>query len=151
MSMAASLEARVPLLDHLFVEWVTSLPVEWKMRGNRQKYTLQKLAEKIGVPREVLNRPKKGFALPLRHWMNHELKPFLVAVLRDARTLQRGYFNRGAVEGLLDEHFRGRRDHSHFLWRILMLELWHRNHLERLNPSGSESHALPTAPLRGRG
>ncbi len=65
MSMLASLEVRVPILDHLLLEWVTGLPAEWKMRGKKQKYIFAKLAEKLGVPREVLDRPKQGFALPL--------------------------------------------------------------------------------------
>lgn len=151
MSMATSLEVRVPVLDHVFLEWATGLAVDWKMRGRRQKYILRKLAEKVGVPRQVLHRPKKGFALPLRHWMKHELKEFLLSILLDARTLQRGYFNRKAVGKLLDEHFCGRRDHSHFIWRILMLELWHRNFLQGVRAPGLEAHTVPAGPLRGTG
>jgi asparagine synthase (glutamine-hydrolysing) len=67
MSMLNSLEVRVPILDYQFVEWVTGLPPEWKLRGSTQKYILRKLAERVGVPREALNRPKQGFALPLVH------------------------------------------------------------------------------------
>ncbi len=74
MSMLASLEVRVPILDHLFLEWITGLPAEWKMRGKKQKYIFAKLAEKLGVPREVLDRPKQGFALPLRHWMTERIE-----------------------------------------------------------------------------
>ena len=74
MSMATSLEVRVPILDHVFVEWATGLPPDWKLRGGKQKYILRKLAERVGVPREVLYRPKQGFAMPLVHWMRNELK-----------------------------------------------------------------------------
>ncbi len=131
MSMATSLEARVPLLDHVFLEWVTRLPVEWKMRGGTQKYLLRKLAERVGVPRQVLDRPKQGFALPLVHWIRNELKEMILTILLEPRTLQRGYFNPAGVRRLLDEHFRERRDHSPRIWRLLMFELWQRNFLEQ--------------------
>jgi asparagine synthase (glutamine-hydrolysing) len=130
MSMANSLEARVPILDHVFVEWVTALPSEWKLRGRTQKYILRKLAERAGVPKEVLDRPKRGFSLPLVHWMREELKDLIVTTLTEPRTAQRGYFNPRGVCRMLDEHFRGRRDHSARIWRLLMLELWHRNFVE---------------------
>jgi asparagine synthase (glutamine-hydrolysing) len=132
MSMATSLEVRVPILDHMFVEWATGLPADWKIRAGKQKYILRKLAERLGVPREVLYRPKQGFALPLVHWMKHELKELIMTVLLDSRTLQRGYFEPRGVRQLLDEHFRGRRNHSGRIWRLLMFELWHRNYLERV-------------------
>jgi len=132
MSMATSLEVRVPILDHVFVEWATGLPIEWKLRGKQQKYLLRKLAERVGVPHEALHRPKQGFAMPLVHWIRHELKDLIMSALLDQRTLQRGYFNPAGVRQLLDEHFRGHRDHSGGIWRLLMLELWHRNFLERI-------------------
>src|SRR6202048_4250404 len=106
MSMLNSLEVRVPILDHVFVEWVTGLPPEWKLRGSQQKYILRKLAARVGVPREVLHRPKQGFALPLVHWIRHELKDLILTVLLDPRTLQRGYFEPRGIRQLLDEHFR---------------------------------------------
>jgi asparagine synthase (glutamine-hydrolysing) len=133
MSMATSLEVRVPILDHLFVEWATGLPAEWKLRRGQQKYILRKLAERVGVPREVLYRPKQGFALPLVHWIRNELKDLTMSVLLEPRTLQRGYFNPTGVRRLLDEHFQGFRDHSDGIWRLLMLELWHRNFLEKIS------------------
>src|SRR6185369_9652193 len=104
MSMLTSLEVRVPILDHVFLEWATSLTPEWKMRGGKQKYMLKKLARRVGVPREVLDRPKQGFALPLVHWIRHDLKDMIMSVLLEPRTLQRGYFKPEAVRQLLDEH-----------------------------------------------
>lgn len=150
MSMATSLEIRVPILDHEFVEWVTGLPVDWKIRGGKQKYILRKLAERVGVPREVLYRPKQGFALPLVHWMKHELKELIMTVLLEPRTLQRGYFQALGVQQLLDEHFRGRRDHSGRIWRLLIFELWHRNYLERVRATDDEPYRVaPTAGSLG--
>ena len=148
MSMLTSLEARVPLLDHEFVEWVTTLSPGWKMRGLEQKYILRKLAERVGVPRDVLHRPKQGFALPLVHWIKNELRELLQTVLLEPRTAQRGYFNAPAVRKLLNEHLQGRRVHSGRIWRLLMFELWHRNYLEQLHcgrPS-DRAYAVSEAP-----
>ncbi len=130
MSMATSLEVRVPILDHVFVEWVTQLPVQWKLHGRTRKYILKKLAGRVGVPREVLHRRKQGFSLPLVHWMRTELKGELARLLLEPRTLQRGYLKPAAVREILDEHFRGRRDRSGEIWLLLLFELWHRNFLE---------------------
>lgn len=149
MSMLASLEVRVPILDQEFVEWATGLPVEWKIGRGRQKYILRKLAERVGVPREVLHRPKKGFALPLVHWIKHELKELIRSVLLDPETMQRGYFEPRGVQQLLDEHFRGRRDHSGRIWRLLMFELWHRNFLAKLRTADGPYESSRVMPTTG--
>jgi len=130
MSMATSLEMRAPILDHEFVEWSASLPLEWKYRNGTRKYILKKLAERIGVPSELLHRRKQGFSLPLVHWMRDQLKDGLLSILTEPRTLQRGYFNPNAVRALLDEHYRGTRDRAGAIWLLLVFELWHRNFLE---------------------
>ncbi len=145
MSMATSLEVRVPILDHIFLEYVTGLPAHWKLRGNNQKYIFRKLAERVGVPRDVLYRRKQGFALPLVHWMRHEFKDELPRLLLDARTLQRGYFKREAIKELLNEHLSGWRNHSDKLWQLLVFELWHRNYLE------SERRPPPRPPAQESG
>jgi asparagine synthase (glutamine-hydrolysing) len=149
MSMLTSLEARAPMVDHVFLEWTTGLTADWKSRGSDQKYILRKLAERIGVPREVLYRPKQGFALPLVHWTRHELKELIQTVLLDPRTLQRGYFNARAVRQLLDEHFRQHRNHAGRIWRLLMMELWHRNYLERLQATEISVEPASVVPLTG--
>jgi asparagine synthase (glutamine-hydrolysing) len=149
MSMAKSLEVRVPILDHEFVEWATALPLEWKIRGGKQKYILRKLAERVGVPREALYRPKQGFALPLVHWLKHELRDLVMTILLDSRTLQRGYFEAPAVRQILDEHFRGRRIHSGQIWRLLIFELWHRNYLERIRVTEANSEPYRLTPVAG--
>jgi asparagine synthase (glutamine-hydrolysing) len=132
MSMATSLEVRAPILDHVFAEWVTQLQPSWKLRGGEKKYILKKLAERLGVPRSVIYRPKQGFAVPLVHWFRKEMKQELLGILLEPRTLQRGYFDPAAVRRLVDEHLRGRRDRSGDLWILLIFELWHRNILEAL-------------------
>jgi asparagine synthase (glutamine-hydrolysing) len=130
MSMAVSLEVRVPLLDHVFVEWAAAMPEEWKFRKGERKYILKKLAERLGIPGEVLHRRKQGFQLPLVDWIRNELKEQFVALLLEPRTLNRGYFKPQAVRALVQEHLSGRRNRSGILWRMLVLELWHRNFLE---------------------
>ncbi len=131
MSMAASLEVRAPLLDHELVEWAATLPAEWKLHRGTQKYLLKKLAERLGIPHETVHRRKQGFQLPLVDWMRDEGREQFTRVLLDPRTLQRGYFKPAAVKALVEEHVRGRRNRSGILWRMLVLELWHRNFLER--------------------
>jgi asparagine synthase (glutamine-hydrolysing) len=149
MSMLTSLEARVPILDHKFLEWVTALTPEWKMKNGEPKYIFRKLAERVGVPREVLYRKKQGFALPLVHWMRDELKDLILTVLLEPRALQRGYMNPRGVRRLLDEHFQARRDHSARIWRLLMFEMWHRNFLENVSTPGLTSSSFRAVPVIG--
>lgn len=151
MSMAASLEMRSPLLDHEIVEWAGILPNDLKICNGQTKYILKKVAERIGVPRDVLYRPKQGFSLPLPQWMRSELKNDIVQILTEAKTIQRGYFNPRTLSVVIDEHVSGRRNHSGMLWQLLMLELWFRNFVEARYDScaclqaGNESGKTRTA------
>jgi asparagine synthase (glutamine-hydrolysing) len=147
MSMATSLEVRVPMLDHEFVEWVTSLPVEWKFRAGTRKHILKKLAERVGIPSKVIHRRKQGFQLPLVEWMRNEMKAKFWSVLLEPRTLQRGYFKPSVVKGLIDEHVQGRRNRSGLLWRMLVLELWHRNFMESRSNWGA-ARSIPSLQTR---
>lgn len=144
MSMATSLEVRSPLLDHVLLEWVTALPANWKYRDGQQKYILRRLAERLGVPRTVWDRRKQGFAMPLVHWMRNEMKDEVPRLLLEPRSLQRGYFNRREMRKLLNEHFRGRRDHSAQIWALVMFELWHRNFLEASARTSPAFHLVPS-------
>jgi asparagine synthase (glutamine-hydrolysing) len=132
MSMAASLEVRVPMLDHIFLEWATGLAPNLKINGRNQKYILVQLARRLGVPPSVIQRPKMGFALPLVHWMRHELKDLTHSLLLEPRTLQRGFFNANGVRRLLADFMSGRADDTLPVWRLMMFELWHRNYLQPL-------------------
>lgn len=130
MSMAVSLEARVPLLDHKLIEFVTRIPAELKMAGLETKHLFKRAIGNL-VPPEILNRPKQGFGVPIQKWINQQLKERIRDTLSDGLTLERGYVSRNHVALLLDEHARGRRDHSMALWALLMLELWHRQFVDR--------------------
>lgn len=136
MSMAVSLEARVPLLDHKLIEFVTSIPASMKLAGLETKHLFKQAIADL-VPAEVVNRPKQGFGVPIQQWINQQLRERIRDTLSDPRTLQRGYVTRSHVELLLDEHERGRRDHAMALWALLMLELWHRQYVDRNSAAGS--------------
>jgi asparagine synthase (glutamine-hydrolysing) len=130
MSMAHSVEAREPLLDHKLIEFVQTIPASLKLRGPVGKHIL-KAAVRGLIPDEIINRRKQGFGVPIRRWFNNELRELLYDTLADGRTRQRGYFNHKVVEEILDEHRRGRRDNSTHLWGLLTLELWHRAFIDR--------------------
>ncbi|HYH84258.1 MAG TPA: asparagine synthase (glutamine-hydrolyzing) [Pyrinomonadaceae bacterium] len=129
MSMAVSLEARVPLLDHKLIEYVTRIPASLKMKGSETKHIFKRAVRGL-VPDEILDRPKQGFGLPIQKWINQELRDYIRDVLFDPRTRARGYFDQTYVELLYDEHDRGRRDNTGHLWTLFMLELWHRTFLD---------------------
>ncbi len=129
MTMANSLEARVPLLDHELIELVVGIPSHLKMKGLETKHILKKAMEGI-VPNEILYREKQGFGVPIREWINVQLRDRIVGDLSDKRTLERGFFNVGYIQTLLKEHSAGRRDHSHSLWVLWMFELWQRKYID---------------------
>jgi asparagine synthase (glutamine-hydrolysing) len=132
MSMAVSLEARVPLLDHKLIEFVTRIPASMKMKDGETKYIFKRAVEDL-VPAEILHRPKQGFGVPISEWINKELKQRIGDTFADSRTRQRGYFDPAYVDLLLNEHERGRRDHSWALWSLLMFELWQRKFADSSN------------------
>jgi asparagine synthase (glutamine-hydrolysing) len=125
MSMAASLEARVPFLDHKLIEFVTRIPASMKMKGLETKYILKRAIGDL-VPTEILDRPKQGFGVPIQQWINNQLRERIHETLTEPRARQRGYVQSRYVDLLLDEHERGRRDHSSRLWALFIFELWHR-------------------------
>ncbi len=130
MSMAVSLEARVPLLDHKLIEFVTRIPASMKLKGLETKHIFKRAVRGL-VPDEILDRPKQGFGVPIQQWINEELREHIREVVTDPHTLARGYFNPAYVAVLFDEHERERRDHSMQLWSLFMLELWHRAFMDR--------------------
>jgi asparagine synthase (glutamine-hydrolysing) len=122
MSMAHSLEARVPLLDHRLVEFAASLPAEWKLRDGERKWIFKRLAARY-LPQAILDRPKHGFTIPVNRWMKRELADMLDRLLSPA-ALSGTYLHRPTVERLIREHRSDRRDHSYVLWRLVVLEKW---------------------------
>lgn len=124
-TMAHGLEGRSPMLDHDFMEFAASLPSNLKLRGGTTKYLLKQAARRL-LPAEILDRPKKGFGVPLEAWFRHDLKELTCDLLLDGRLAQRAYFKRGALERLVREHQGGSARWHNELWTLLMLEVWHR-------------------------
>lgn len=124
-SMAHGLEARSPFLDHEVMEFAAALPPEFKLKGRQTKYFLKTAFADL-IPREILNRPKMGFGVPIDRWLRDELYPMTSDLLLDTTAEGRGYFEQSAVRHLLDEHRSGRVNHCYRIWNLLWLELWHR-------------------------
>jgi asparagine synthase (glutamine-hydrolysing) len=131
MTMANSLELRVPLLDHKVLEFAASLPSNFKVNRFTTKYILKK-AFGSRIPEAILNRKKTGFPVPYALWLRTELKDWLRDILFDRRTLERGYFERSEIEKLVSEHQQNG-NFSKEIFSLVTLELWHRFFLEE-NP-----------------
>jgi asparagine synthase (glutamine-hydrolysing) len=129
-SMHYSLEARSPLLDHELMELAASAPAELKLRGREKKVGFR-AALRGWVPDEILDRPKRGFELPIADWLRGDLGSFAQDVLLDPQTRQRGLLNPVYAGDLLKRHIEGREDHSRQIWTLLVLELWQREFKDR--------------------
>jgi asparagine synthase (glutamine-hydrolysing) len=143
MSMAASIESRVPFLDHVLVEWATRVPASVQIQGPSGKWILKKAMEDL-LPPSIINRRKLGFPTPWSGWLGGSQLDSIEQLLLESRTMNRGLLKRAAVERLFREHRAQYRDHYDRIWRLLNLELWHRVCLE------GESHewAGPSSGLR---
>jgi asparagine synthase (glutamine-hydrolysing) len=130
MSMAHSVEARSPLLDHKLIEFAGTLPSAFKVRHGVTKYILKQAVERL-IPAEITHRPKHGFSVPLEKWMRKELQPMLNDLLLDRTARARGFLDQAGVAEVMAEHQRGRRDHSQQLWALLSLEVWFRTFIDR--------------------
>ena len=123
MSMACSLEARVPLLDHRVVEFMARVPRSMKFGVRRSKHLLRKVASRY-LPASILTRPKQGFAIPLAEWLQGDLRGWMQEILLSHDCRHRGFFRQEVVEKMMQVHLQGRRDYSQQLWALLVLELW---------------------------
>ena len=130
MSMAVSLESRVPLLDHRLMEFLATVPSTLKLRNGSGKYLLQR-AMAQDLPGEILTRKKMGFGVPLGAWFRRELRDMTRDVLLGPRARQRGIFRASEVDSLLATHDAGRRDCSARLWSLVCFELWMRQWVDR--------------------
>ena len=125
MSMAASIESRVPFLDHELVEFTASIPAKYDTKGLAGKCILKSAVEDL-LPHDIVYRQKMGFPTPWAFWLAGTQLDNLEQLLLEARTQDRGYFKKGFVQKLFAEHRAGRRDHGNRIWRLLNLELWER-------------------------
>jgi asparagine synthase (glutamine-hydrolysing) len=129
MSMAASLEARVPLLDHKLVEFAASLPQHLKIRNLTRKYLLKKVAARL-LPPAIIHRKKQGFPIPISTWFRGEAREFVSDLLSRETIVRRGLFDADYVGQILQQHLRGTADRGAQLWGLVLVELWHRQFLD---------------------
>ena len=130
MSMAASLELRVPFLDHRFLELTANMPSKYRNKGYHSKYILKKAMEPY-LDKEILYRKKQGFPTPLAIMFQGGLKDYVRDIIMSDLALRRGYFSGEEINKLLTEHNNGEQDHHKVLWQLLVLELWHREYIDK--------------------
>lgn len=133
MSMAVSIEARVPLLDYHIVEFAMNLPPHMKLNGSRTKSILRNAVKRL-VPDLVLEKPKQGFSIPMKHWLRGSLKPMMHDLLSKDSLHRLGYFDHQVVLKWMQEHLDGRANYSHRLWSLMVFEMWHRS-AQRVQPT----------------
>jgi asparagine synthase (glutamine-hydrolysing) len=141
MSMAVSLEAREPLLDHKLLEFAARVPMALKLKDGRSKYLLRRILERR-VPRSIVERGKSGFAAPIGEWLRGPLAPMTAELLLDGRLRDRGLFNHAEVRRLWDDHRARRAEHPHRLWQLVMLELWFRTFVDNSGRAAGTQSAM---------
>ena len=146
MSMAHSIESRVPLLDNHVIDFAASLPASLKIHNGRRKHILKESVRNL-LPPGIADRKKQGFGVPLGVWFRGGLTGVFSDVLRSARTRQRGYFEPAFVDRLVHEHLAGTRDHTLRLWQLLIFELWHRRYLDAAISTPGHVATLGAVPL----
>lgn len=146
MSMAHGLEVRSPFADWRLVEFVATLPTDYRLQGTRGKHLLKACARRY-LPRAVVERRKVGFDSPIGQWFKTELRDFLLGFLSPLEVARTGLLVPAAVERLVHEHLAGRRNHALLLWSLVALEAWHRLYIEA--PVQDEPESLPLEALRG--
>jgi asparagine synthase (glutamine-hydrolysing) len=129
-SMAVSLEVRAPFLDPRVAEFAASLPLEYKLKGNKGKYILKKAVKDL-LPRSILQRPKKGFGIPIAEWLKNRLNPLMRDLLTPDRLKNQNLFDADFVQKLIKEHETSVASHHKQLWTLLVFQLWYDNFLKK--------------------
>ena len=127
MTMAASIESRVPFLDHELAAFVSKLPDRCRVNGFTTKWVLRRAAASL-IPKAILERPKVGFRVPVNRWFQGPMREFVQDHLRGAQSRTRAYYDAAVLDRTLDDHIRGRQNHEKLLWSLLNLEIWHRQY-----------------------
>ncbi len=127
MTMAASLEARMPFMDHELAAYVSALPDKWRVRGLTTKRILRVAMRQL-LPARILNRPKVGFQVPVNQWFRTSMRDYLLEHLAGSASRTRGYFHPQVLDRYIGEHLEGRQNHEKLLWALLTLEIWHREY-----------------------
>jgi asparagine synthase (glutamine-hydrolysing) len=146
MSMAHSIESRVPLLDNDVIAFASALPSSLKIKNGRRKHVLKEVAATL-LPADILNRRKQGFGVPLGTWFRGNLRELFADTLLSSASLQRGYFQPGFVRQIVGEHLTGKRDHTLRLWQLVVFEKWHELYVDMVagHSFPMSAPALPSA------
>jgi asparagine synthase (glutamine-hydrolysing) len=128
MTMAASIESRVPFLDHQLAAFVSSLPDHYRIRGRQTKWILREAGRQL-IPERILKRPKVGFRVPVNEWFRNGMRSFLGDHLQGASSLTREYYEPQVLDRMLADHLSGRQNNEKLLWSLLNLEIWHRQYI----------------------
>jgi asparagine synthase (glutamine-hydrolysing) len=128
-SMANSLEARSPFLDHKLLEFSMNVPCSFKIKNGVRKYILKRALSDI-LPGKILNRNKMGFSIPLIYWFRNELKGFAYQTILDNSDGIKLFFNLAYIKQLLDEHASGRKNHALRIWSLIVFEMWYRRFMK---------------------
>jgi asparagine synthase (glutamine-hydrolysing) len=129
MTMAASLEARMPFMDHELAAFVSSLPDKYRVRGQTTKWILREAMKRL-LPPAILQRPKVGFRVPVNEWFQGPMREYLYEHLKSSTSLTREYYRPAMLDKILTDHVTGRQNHEKLLWGMLNLEIWHRQYLK---------------------
>ena len=127
MTMAASLEARMPFMDHELAAYVSALPDGWRVKGHVTKRILRAAMRRL-LPATILDRPKVGFRVPVNEWFRGSMRDYLLDHLTGKDSVTRAYYRPAVLARYLDEHIQGRQNHEKLLWSLLTLEIWHREY-----------------------
>ena len=128
MTMAASLEARMPFMDHVLAGFVSSLPDRYRVRNRRGKWILREAMSRI-LPKAILDRPKVGFSMPVNEWFRGPMREYVYDHLTSPNSKIRPYYQTEPLKRMLNEHMQGRQNHEKLIWCLLNLEIWHRAYL----------------------
>jgi asparagine synthase (glutamine-hydrolysing) len=148
MSMAHSIESRVPLLDNEVIAFASTLPASMKIANGRRKHILKSVAASL-LPSEILTRPKQGFGVPIGSWFRGNLRELFSDTLLSRASLERGYFQPTVVRRLIQEHLSGKRDHASRLWQLVIFERWHQQYVDspkrKVFPRNAQIFPFPAA------
>ena len=122
-AMAASIETRVPMIDHRIVELSWRMPLDFKIRNGQGKWMLREVLYRH-VPKTLIERPKQGFGVPLDSWLRGPLREWAESLIDESRLRQEGYLHPAPIRQMWDEHLSGRRNWQHHLWNVLMFQAW---------------------------
>jgi asparagine synthase (glutamine-hydrolysing) len=128
-TMSVSLEGREPFLDQHIIEWAAQLPSDYKYHQGQKKYILKQIVHKY-IPKEIMERPKMGFGIPVESWLSHELKDLVMEYLSEKRLKSHNLFHIAQVKKLTDDYFSGRTEKYLKIWHLLMFQMWYEKWME---------------------